>query len=118
MTAIIRMYEQGAASVLRYEEETVGHPGEGQVLVRQAAIGVNYVDVLYRNGHFGVSTFPFINGFEAAGTIEAVGSGVQNVRVGDRGAYHFFPGAYASGIAAEAALTLRRRTGGRVGRGF
>jgi NADPH:quinone reductase len=50
-------------------------PHKDQVLVRQTAVGVNHADIRYRNGHAHVDRFPFVNGFEAAGTIEAVGSG-------------------------------------------
>jgi NADPH2:quinone reductase len=89
------MYEQGAPAVLRYEQETIGEPCHDQVLVRQAAIGVNHADVDYRNGSAHIDRFPFINGFEAAGTVEATGPGVRDFRVGERVAYHFAPGAYA-----------------------
>jgi NADPH2:quinone reductase len=89
------MYEQGAPSVLRCEQEKIGEAHDHQVLVRQAAIGVNYADIHYRNGSAHIDRFPFVNGFEAAGTVEAVGPGVQDFHVGDRVAYPFAPGAYA-----------------------
>ncbi len=95
MTAVIRMYEQGPPAVLRYEQETIGEPHEDQVLVRQAAVGVNHADIRYRNGHAHINRFPFVNGFEAAATIEAVGPGVRDFHVGDRVAYPFAAGAYA-----------------------
>lgn len=93
MTAVIRMYEQGTRTVLRHGQETIGEPCHDQVLVRQAAIGVNHADADYRNGSAHIDRFPFINGFEAAGTVEATGPDVRDFRVGDRVAYHFAPGA-------------------------
>jgi anti-anti-sigma factor len=57
------MYEQGAPAVLRYEQETIGEPRDDQVLVRQAAIGVNDADIHYRNGHTHIDRFPFVNDF-------------------------------------------------------
>jgi NADPH2:quinone reductase len=94
-TSVVYMQTPGPPSVLVYGQEKVGAPGPGQVRVRQAAIGVNFVDTYFRNGSFAVASFPFVPGVEAAGTIEAIGSGVTGFRVGDRVAYHFVVGAYA-----------------------
>lgn len=107
MTAVIRMYEQGSPAVLRYEQATIGKPCDDQVLVRQAAIGVNYADVHYRNGSARIDRFPFVNGFEGAGTVEAVGPGVRGFHVGDRVAYHFAPGAYAEARLISAHRLVR-----------
>jgi NADPH2:quinone reductase len=94
-TGVVYMQAPGPPSVLVYGQEKIGAPGPGQVRVRQAAIGVNFVDTYFRNGSFAVASFPFVPGVEAAGTIEAVGPGVTGFRVGDRVAYHFVVGAYA-----------------------
>ncbi|TGE03776.1 quinone oxidoreductase family protein [Hymenobacter fodinae] len=94
-TGVVTMQAPGPPAVLRYGQETVGAPGPGQVRVRQAAIGVNFVDTYFRNGTFAVHSFPFVPGVEAAGTIEAVGPNVTGFRIGDRVAYHFVAGAYA-----------------------
>jgi NADPH2:quinone reductase len=94
-TGVVYMQAPGPPSVLVYGQEKVGAPGPGQVRVRQAAVGVNFVDTYFRNGSFKVASFPFVPGVEAAGTIEAVGPGVTGFRVGDRVAYHFVVGAYA-----------------------
>jgi NADPH2:quinone reductase len=76
-------------------------PGPGQVVVRQAAIGVNFIDVYHRTGLYQV-TLPLILGQEGAGTVEAVGTGVKSPRVGDRVAYANIPGAYAELLSVPA----------------
>jgi NADPH2:quinone reductase len=94
-SGIIKIYQQGAPSVLHYIKEAVPDPGPGQVQVRQAAIGLNFIDTYFRDGKFPVKSFPYTPGVEAAGTIEAVGAWVTDFKVGDRVAYHFIPGAYS-----------------------
>jgi len=110
MAQVIRMKEVGAPKVLRIEREEVGTPGAGQVRIVQDAIGVNFVDTMVRNGSYPVE-LPAIPGFEGAGTITQVGAGVAGVAglaVGDRVAYFFAAGAYASErlIAADALINL------------
>lgn len=94
-SGIVKIYKQGAPSVLGYERETITEPGPGEVRVRQEAIGLNFVDTYYRDGKFPVKSFPYTPGVEAAGVIEAVGPWVTEFNVGDRVGYHFIPGAYA-----------------------
>ncbi|MGV3601057.1 MAG: quinone oxidoreductase family protein [Dyadobacter fermentans] len=94
-SGIVKIYKQGAPSVLGYERETMTEPGPGQVRIRQEAIGLNFVDTYYRDGKFPVRSFPYTPGVEAAGIIEAVGPWVTEFHVGDRVGYHFIPGAYA-----------------------
>lgn len=95
VSGVIKMYKQGPPEVLQYEEEIVGAPAPGQILIKHAAIGVNYVDTQFRSGTFPVSQLPLGAGVEAAGTVEAVGSGVTRFKAGDRVAYHHAMGAYA-----------------------
>ncbi len=95
MTTTIRMQHTGAPSVLRPEDIAAGAPGSGQVRLRQKAIGVNYVDTMVRDGRFPVP-LPAVPGFEGAGTVEALGPGVTQLRVGQRVAYFFAIGAYAA----------------------
>jgi NADPH2:quinone reductase len=92
----IRIYEYGAPSVMRYEDvaAAIGAPGIGQVRLRQEAIGLNFVDTLLRSGAMAMP-LPFDMGVEGAGVVEAVGPGVEHVKVGDRVAYFFSFGAYA-----------------------
>lgn len=94
-SGMVRIHKQGPPSVLEYTKETVGSPGENEVLIRQYAIALNFVDVLFRNGSFPVNHLPATIGVEAAGTVEAIGSGVKDLTVGDRVGYYFSLGAYA-----------------------
>jgi NADPH2:quinone reductase len=90
----IRIHKTGGPSVLQYENADVGEPDAGQVRLTQEAIGVNFVDTMFRDGSFEVP-LPFAIGVEAAGVIDAVGPGVSNFQVGDRVGYWFSFGAYA-----------------------
>jgi NADPH:quinone reductase len=85
----IRFYEAGAPEVLRYEDITVGDPGEGQVRLRHVAVGLNFADTYFRNGTYPIP-LPAGMGVEAAGVVEAIGPGVTNVAVGDRVTYTGF----------------------------
>jgi NADPH2:quinone reductase len=106
MSDVIRMHAVGGPSVLVAEQETVGAPGPGQVKIRHAAIGVNFIDTMFRSGAFGVS-LPFVNGVEGAGDVIEVGSGVDNLQAGDRVAYFFAPGAYAQERIIDTAPLVR-----------
>jgi NADPH2:quinone reductase len=66
----------------------------GQALVKIAATGVNFIDVYFRIGLY-PATPPVVLGSEGAGTVEAVGPDVTNLRVGDRVAYAMARGSYA-----------------------
>jgi len=77
----IRVYEPGGPEVLCYEDVSVPEPGPAEALVEIEAIGLNFIDIYYRKGLY-EGTFPFIPGFEAAGTVKAVGPGVREVEVG------------------------------------
>lgn len=94
MSTTIRFHQYGSADVLKIEDEQVGIPGSGQVRLRQEAIGVNFIDTLFRQGVFSVP-LPSVAGVEGAGIIEAIGPDVDNFKVGDRVAYFLSPGSYA-----------------------
>jgi NADPH2:quinone reductase len=96
----IRVHETGGPEVFRWEDVTVGEPGPGEARVRHTAVGLNYVDVYYRNGLYKAPALPFTPGSEAAGVVEAVGPGVTDIRAGMRVAY----GATHLGAYAEARL--------------
>jgi len=87
MTRAICVHELGGPEVLRLEEITLSPPGEGEVLVRNRAIGVNFIDTYFRSGLYKAPHMPFIPGHEAAGEIAAVGPGVKGWKAGDRVAY-------------------------------
>jgi NADPH2:quinone reductase len=96
MTGVVRVHEVGGPEALRFEEIEVGSPGPGQVLLRQTAVGLNFIDVYFRTGLYPPPQLPFVPGLEAAGVVEAVGEGVRDLRVGQRVAYASPPiGAYA-----------------------
>jgi NADPH2:quinone reductase len=76
--------KHGGPEVLRLEEVKKPEPGAGQVLLRVAAAGVNPVDTYIRSGTYSISHLPYTPGFDAAGTIEAVGPEVTTVKAGDR----------------------------------
>jgi NADPH2:quinone reductase len=90
----IRVDAYGGPDVLRYEVVPDPEPGPGTVRVRIEAVGVNFMDVYNRTGYY-PAPLPFTPGTEAAGTVDKVGSGVTNVRVGDPVAYVGPLGAYA-----------------------
>lgn len=84
----------GSPEVMKVTDLPVPTPGPGQVLVKIAASGVNYIDVYFRTGLYKADV-PMQLGMEAAGTVEAVGEGVTFVNQGDRVAYAMSRGAYA-----------------------
>lgn len=91
---VVRIHRTGGPEVLELEAEEVGLPAEGQALVRQTAVGLNFIDVYHRTGLYEVP-LPFVLGQEAAGVVEAVGPGVDSLAPGDRVAYAGMAGAYA-----------------------
>jgi NADPH2:quinone reductase len=94
MPHAMRVYEYGGPEKLRWEEIQVGAPGEGQVLVRNTAVGLNFVDTYQRSGLYQIP-LPFTPGAEGAGVVEAVGPKVKEFKVGDHVAYSSPIGAYA-----------------------
>ncbi len=95
MPKTIRITQTGGPEAMRYEEVEVGEPGEGQARIRHTAVGVNFIDVYHRTGLYPLP-MPMGLGLEAAGVVEAVGSGVTIVKPGDRVAYAGGPpGAYS-----------------------
>ena len=83
-------------------------PGPGEALIKQEAVGLNYIDVYFRSGLYKAPTMPLIIGQEGAGTVVAVGPGVTNVKPGDRVAYAGALGGYATErvIAADRLVKL------------
>jgi NADPH:quinone reductase len=101
----IRVHETGGPHVLRYEDVPDPVPRPGELLVRIAAAGVNFIDIYRRTGLYSVP-LPFTPGTEAAGTVAAVGDGVTGFSVGDRVAYEGPLGAYAELQAVPAAQAV------------
>ncbi len=92
--ALIR--ETGGPEVIGFETVELGEPGEGEVLMKNEAVGVNFIDTYHRTGLYKLD-LPTGLGMEAAGTVEKVGAGVTNVAAGDRVAVFMSGvGAYSS----------------------
>src|SRR5688572_22126977 len=95
MSHAIRFHETGGPEVLRLEGVQVGEPGPGQARVRHTAIAVNFIDVYFRTGRY-PAALPSGLGSDAVGVVEAVGTGVNYIRPGDRVGYLLGPqGAYS-----------------------
>jgi NADPH:quinone reductase len=101
MPHAIRIHKTGHPEVLQWEEVEVGDPGPGQVKISQKAAGLNFIDVYHRTGLY-KQDLPFTPGVEGAGTVEAVGPDVTNVKGGDRVAYAGPIGGYAEERLIEA----------------
>jgi len=103
----IRVHETGGPEAMLLEELPDPTPGPGQAAVAIEAAGVNFIDVYFRTGLY-PAPMPFGLGLEAAGTVAALGEGVNQVRVGDRVAYTGQPGSYATVnvVAADSLVTL------------
>lgn len=103
----IRIASQGGPDVLKMAEVELPPPGEGEVLLRQTAIGLNFLDVYFRDGSYPLDP-PAGIGAEAAGVVEAIGTGVSDLKVGDRVAYGgSAPGAYADHRIMPAARLVK-----------
>lgn len=89
MTKVVRLYKFGGPDVLKVEDTEIGNPGPDEILLKQTAIGINYNEILLRQGagSFPPSDFPVILGREAAGIVQAVGANVNQLKIGDRVAY-------------------------------
>jgi len=107
MPKAIVVHEVGGPEKLTWQDVPARAPGPGEALIRQTAIGLNFIDVYNRTGIYPVAP-PFVPGQEGAGVVEAVGQGVRDVVPGDRVAYCGVPGAYAETrtIAAERLVPL------------
>jgi NADPH2:quinone reductase len=103
----IRIDRLGGPEVLTVADVPTPSPGAGDVLVRQTAAGVNFIDVYQRTGLY-KRDLPFIVGSEGAGTVEAVGDGVTEFKPGDRVAYPTSPnlGGYAELNAVPARVLV------------
>lgn len=103
----IRIHETGGPEVLKFEEVTVPPPREGEITLRNHAIGVNFIDIYVRTGLYPYS-LPTGLGFEGAGVVEEVGKGVTEFTPGDRVAYGQGPlGAYATRRTMSAASVVK-----------
>jgi NADPH2:quinone reductase len=105
-TKAIWVRELGSADVLRLGDYDPGAPGPGQLRVRVAAAGVNFIDVYFRTGLY-PRPLPFVIGLEGAGEVEAVGAGVRDLAPGDRVAWASIPSSYAEAVVLPAERAVR-----------
>jgi NADPH2:quinone reductase len=97
MVAAVRVHKTGGPEVLTFEDIEIPAPGQGQVKIKQHACGVNFIDCYFRMGLYPSPVgMPFVAGNEGAGEVTAVGSGVTDLKVGDRVAYVVPLGGYAA----------------------
>ena len=97
----IQVQKTGGPEVLTLVDLPVPKPKANEAVVKIAAIGVNFIDVYFREGRY-PAPLPFIDGQEAAGTVTEVGSEVKTVKPGDRVAYTGVIGSYAEYAAVPA----------------
>lgn len=103
----IRIEHNGGPEVLQWASVELPAPQEKEVTIRQKAVGLNFIDIYFRNGLYS-NPLPHGLGFEASGIVEAVGSGVTHLKVGDRVAYGQSPlGAYAEARNVPADRVVR-----------
>lgn len=87
--------QPGGPETLKWKEVPIPEPAEGEVLIHQRAVGLNYIDVYHRTGLYALPNYPAVLGMEASGIVEKVGKNCEIYKVGDRVAYGTGgPGAY------------------------
>lgn len=101
MLHAIKINQTGGPDVMQWGEIVVGAPDTGQVRLKPTFVGLNYIDVYHRTGLYPVP-LPFVPGMEAAGVVDAVGSGVNYLKAGDRVAYSSVIGAYSEARLIDA----------------
>jgi NADPH2:quinone reductase len=102
----VQIHEIGGPEVLTLAELPIPTPGPGQVLIKIAATGVNFIEIYFREGRY-KAPLPLIPGMEAAGTIEQLGEGVSDFTVGDHVASAAVLGSYAEYALVPAAQLVK-----------
>lgn len=108
----IQIDRYGGPEVIVRRDLPMRSPGDGEALVRLAYSGINFMDIHTRQGKYATShtypqTLPTTLGIEGAGTIEAIGGGVEGFQVGDRVAYCLSWGSYAEFAIVDAWRVVR-----------
>jgi len=84
MARVVRFHETGGPEVLRIEQVEVPPPGKDEVRIRVHALGLNRAEAMFRSGQYLYTPrLPSRLGYEAAGTVEAIGAGVTGVKLGE-----------------------------------
>jgi NADPH2:quinone reductase len=102
----VRIHKTGGPEQLQYEDVTTPQPGEGEVLLKIAAAGLNFLDTYHRTGLY-THPLPFTLGVEGSGIVEAIGTGVTKFKVDDRVAYVGQPGANAEYAVVPASRLVK-----------
>ena len=102
----IQIHETGGPEVLTLADLPIPEPGPGQVLIRVEAVGVNFIEVYFRNGVY-KAALPLTLGSEAAGTVEELGPGVTGFAAGDAVASVSVLGSYAEYALVPAASLVK-----------
>lgn len=106
MVKAIRAHKTGGPEVLQFEDITLPQPGPGEILIRNRAIGLNFIDTYFRSGLYPAPQMPFTLGNESAGDVLAVGPNVTEFKAGDRVAVVAGLGAYAEERIVPAASVV------------
>ncbi|MBO9631229.1 MAG: quinone oxidoreductase [Shinella sp.] len=108
MDKVVTLLAPGGIEQLQVSEQQPREPGANEIRIRHDAIGMNFLDVYHRRGLYALPAYPAILGVEGAGTVEAVGSEVADLKRGDRVAYAGAPvGAYAATRLLPAVRAIR-----------
>ncbi|HEX3876020.1 MAG TPA: quinone oxidoreductase [Bryobacteraceae bacterium] len=102
----IQVHEVGGPEAMQVVDVPTPKPGPGQALVKIAAAGVNFIDVYFRTGLYKAGA-PITLGNEGAGEVAAVGSGVTEVKTGDRVAFAMTRGSYAEFALVPSAMLVK-----------
>jgi NADPH:quinone reductase len=106
-TKVVRIHKFGGPEVLTYEDVDIGDPGDGEVLIRHTAIGLNFVDIYHRTNQLGENPpLPCVLGVQGVGVVEKPGGGVNGLKKGDRVSYTGVRGSYAEMRMAPAARMI------------
>lgn len=107
-TKVVRIHEFGGPEVLKYEDVDIGDPGDGEVLIRHTAIGLNFVDTYHRSNQLGENPpLPCVLGVQGVGVVEKLGGGVDGLKQGDRVSYTGVRGSYAEMRKAPAGRMIK-----------
>lgn len=97
---VMKIDRPGGPEQMHLEELPTPTPGPGEVRIKVAAAGVNFIDIYYRTGLY-PQAMPYALGLEGAGTVEALGPGVQEFSIGDRVAWKEQVGSYATQVLTK-----------------
>ena len=109
MTKVVRIHAYGGTDQLKIENDEIGAPGPGEVLLDHKGMALHFADTMLREGkYFLKPELPAVMGLDGAGIVEAVGEGVTAFKPGDAACYLFALGAYSEKrlIAADSLIPV------------